>query len=271
MRSAKLTSLALASWLGLAAAAFAVPVQVRVMSPLGPVQPGVPVVAFSYDIEKVFPGVQQRFERYRPAPPNPPSGFRPLPLLKPVKSFYLLQASELEGFRETFADIHRDEPETIAELKPLFNQVFKKHGDRASDSIRGLVNTEDGRELWVRKVVTDLNNVINAYNARNGVGEAIMKVYQARHAKWLGKRTEALRYEAERAGGNPTLNFVESLAGDGGIAAFDLPPGTWYVAAQSDTYSWYRAMRVTNTGGKITVPSTDASRRRLPLVDWVGM
>ncbi|MEB3220776.1 MAG: hypothetical protein VKS61_01735 [Candidatus Sericytochromatia bacterium] len=271
MRIAKLSSLVAAAWLGLAASASAVPVQVKVMSPQGPIAPGVPVVVFSYDVDKVFPSVQQRMDRHRPVPPAPPGGFRPLPLLKPVKNFYLLQASELEAYRETFADIHRGDPDTTKELLPLFNHVYKKHGERPSDSIRGIVNTEDGRELWVRKVMADINNVINAYNARNGVGEATMSKYQERYAKWLGKRNEVLRFEAERNGGNPTLNFVESVAGDGGIAAFDLPPGNWYIAAQSETYSWYRPMRVTNVGGKVTVPPTDASRRRLPMLDWVGL
>lgn len=271
MRLAKLSFLTVATWLGCAGAALAVPVQVKVLSPMGPIAPGVPVVVFSYDVEKVFPSVQQRFERYRPVPPPVAGSFRPLPLLQPVKNFFLLQAAELENYRTAFSDIHRDEPALLKEMMPILDAVYRRHGDNPGDSIRGLVNTEDGRQVWVQKVSTEINAAINAYNARNGVGEAAMKAYQAKHAKWLGARNEALRFEAERAGGSPNLNFVESVAGDGGIAAFDVPPGNWYIAAQNDNFSWYRAMRVTNTGGKVTMPASDASRRRLPLLDWVGM
>ncbi|MEB3284327.1 MAG: hypothetical protein VKN33_03460 [Candidatus Sericytochromatia bacterium] len=270
-RAGRLTALAAAAWVTLGGIASAVPVQVKVLSPLGPVGAGVPVVLFSYDVEKIFPGVEAHFARSRPVPPAPRANFRPLVPLQPVKSFFLVQATELEKFRDNFAAAHRDDNSVIRELMPEFDAVYKKFGDSPSDFTRGLINTEDGRQIWCQQITTNLNTIINNYNARNGVGEAAARTFKRRYAKWLGKRNEALLYVANEAGGNPNLNFVESVAGEGGVAAFDIPPGMWFIAAQNDGFSWYRPMRVTNTGGRVTLQATDASRRRLPLAEWVGM
>ncbi|MEB3198241.1 MAG: hypothetical protein VKP62_13655 [Candidatus Sericytochromatia bacterium] len=260
-----------AAWLLLAQAASAVPVQIKVQSPLGPIAPGVPVVVFSYDVERTFPGIEAAWNKTRPAPPVPNKNFRPLAPLQPVKSFFLLQALELEKYRENFALAHRDDPALVKEFLPRFDEVYKKFGDTPSEFARGLINTEDGRQIWCQQVTTELNRIINDYNARNGVGEAALDTYKKYYARWLGKRTQSLQAAAVAAGGNPNLNFVESVAGEAGVAAFDLPPGMWYIAAQNEGFSWYRPMRVTNLGGRVSLLASDASRRRLPIADWVGL
>ena len=253
-----------------AAAASAAPVYVTLRSAYGPVEPGVPVVAFSYDVERIYPEVERRFDQWKPLPPLAQADFRALPLLRAWGTYYLVHASQLEHYREDFARSHRDDPAMLRDLMPRFDAVFKKYGDHATDIQESFLQPEDERQLWCQKVTRDLNLVINEYNGRFGAGEAAMEAYRTKYASWLGKRNEALRFAVIRAGGNQNLNFVESVTTGAGVAGFDLPPGTWYVAAQTATWSWYRAMRVTNLGGKVALGGQDASRRRMPLSEWVG-
>ena len=250
--------------------AAAAPVYVSLRSAYGPIPPGVPVVAFSYDIEKVFPEVERRFDQWKPLPPLPDSDYRPIPTLKAWGTFYLVHAAQLEHFRQDFARARRDDPTLLRDLMPRFDAVYRKYGEHATDIQESFLLPEDERQLWCQKVTRDLNLVINEYNARFGAGEAAMEAYRTKYANWLGKRNEALRFAVLRAGGNPNLNFVESVTTGEGVAGFDLPAGTWYVAAQTASWSWYRAMRVTNWGGKVTLTGADASRRRMPLAEWVG-
>lgn len=270
MRPGILAAIAAATLVATALPAAAAPVYVSLRHAYGPIEPGVPVVAFSYDVEKVFPEVERRFDQWKPLPPLANTAFTPIPLLKAWGKFYLLHASQLEHYREDFARSHRDDPAMLRDLMPRFDAVYKKYGDRATDIQESFLQPEDERQLWCQKVTRDLNLVINEYNGRFGAGEAAMEAYRAKYASWLGKRNEALRFAVIRAGGNQNLNFVESVTTGEGLAGFDLPAGTWYVAAQTATWSWYRAMRVTNLGGKVSLTGADASRRRMPLAEWVG-
>lgn len=250
--------------------AAAAPVFVELRTAYGPLEPGVPVVAFSYDVERVYPDVERRFAQWKPQIPLPNTYFKPIPNLRPFATYFLLHASQLENYREDFQKAHRDDPAMLRDLMPRFDAVYKKYGERASDISTNILQPEDERQLWCQKVTRDLNLVIDEYNARNGAGDAAMETYRQNYARWLGKRNEALRFAVVRAGGNPNLNFVESVTTSGGVAGFDLPAGTWYVAAQTDLWSWYRPMRVTTYGGRVQLTGQDASRRRLTLADWVG-
>lgn len=250
--------------------AVASPVYVTLRTAYGPVEPGVPVVAFSYDVERVYPEIERRFEQWKPMPPLPNTDYRPIPLLRAWGVYYLVHAAQLEHFREDFARAHRDDPAMLRDIMPRFDAVYKKYGERATDIQESFLQPEDERQLWCQKITRDLNLVINEFNARFGAGEAAMEAYRTKYASWLGKRNEALRFAVIRAGGNQNLNFVESVTTGDGIAGFDLPPGTWFVAAQTASWSWYRPMRVTTWGGKVTLTGADASRRRMPLADWVG-
>lgn len=259
-----------AIFLAMATSAAAAPVYVELKTAYGPLEPGVPVVAFSYDVERVYPEVERRFAQWKPMVPLPNTYFKPLPNLRKFGVYYLLHASQLEHYRDDFQKAHRDDVAMIRDLVPRFDAVYKKYGEHASDISENILQPEDDRQLWCEKVTRDLNLVINEFNARNGAGEASMDLYRQNHARWLGKRNEALRFAVVRSGGNPNLNFVESVTTNGGIAGFDLPAGTWFIAAQTDHWSWYRPMRVTTIGGRVQLAGQDASRRRLMLADWVG-
>lgn len=255
-----------------AAPALAVPVYVTPRTDAGPVGSDLTVVAFSYDVKHLFPAIEARFDQWRPVPPaSMAQAAKLIPLLPSWKEFHLLHATQLEDFREAFGKAHSGDRPVVQLLMPRFDAVFRKYGEREPESTDAdMLATEDSRGVWCQNVTHDLNAIINAYNAGIGGGDAANAVYRETYARWLGKRNEALRQAVYKAGGNIEVGFVESNTNEAGLATFDLPPGRWYIACQDEAVSWYKAVIVPETGGRVVLGPDEASHTVLDLPEWVG-
>jgi hypothetical protein len=265
-------SAALAASLVVATPALAAPVFVSPRMETGPVPADTPIVAFSYDVRAIYPAIANRFERWRPKPPSGgPANPKVLPLLPmPFGDYMLMHSTQIEEYRDTFMKGHKDEPELVKLLMPKFDAIFEKHGAVAPPSGGdGLLSVENPRQLWCRKVAQEINEVLQAYNANYG-GDTSQSTYRIQYARWLGQRNEAVRQAAAAAGANPGIAYMEGTTNLNGMALFDLPPGLWYIACQSEDKSWYKLVRVTEKGGNVPLTPGEASLMRLDLASWTG-
>ncbi|GEM_PF-6950899 len=252
--------------------ACAAPVAISFGDAQGALDEGEDVVAFSYDVKRLFPLVMASLSASRPEPDSKQTNLTPVPRIASWRSFSLVHSFELERFREGFRIAHAAEPEVLATLMPAFDEVFKKYGDRPDDlGIGAIFSKMNGRQIWCAHVTEALNRIIDGYNENQGLGSSGDVEYQVRLAAWLGRRNEALQQAVVRQGGQPHVGFVQSVTDENGVANFDLPPGVWYVACQrNDGRYWYKALRVTARGGSIKLGSTDLQSGRLTLSEWIG-
>ncbi|MDB5099327.1 MAG: hypothetical protein JWM80_3748 [Cyanobacteria bacterium RYN_339] len=256
----------------IAGPAAAVPVYVTARLDNGPVGADLPVVAFSYDVKKLFPAVQSRFDQWRPVPPA--SVAQANKLIPPVpswNSFHLVHAVQLQDFREAFVKAHSSDRELVKLLLPRFDNVFRKYGERQPDqSPSDVLASEDSRQIWCGNVTHDLNAIISAYNAGVGGGDAANAQYRELYARWLGKRNEALRLAIGKAGGNANLGYVEANTNEAGLAVFDVPPGRWYFACQLEATAWYKPVIVPAGGGRVLLRPEEATHEIMNLAEWIG-
>lgn len=258
-------SLAVAAGLAFAGPAAASTVYVSLRSGQGPVPEGTLVAAFSYDVRRVFPQVQARYEQWRPKS-SAIIGSK-IPLLPQWADYHLIHAVQLEEFRDAFRRAHIGEKDTLDYLMPKFDAVYNKYGASPGSDGTDALGMEDARQAWCKKITTELDEVITAYNAgvRDG-GES----FSVQNARWLAQRNEALRIAATQAGGNDEVNFQSDETNEGGTATFDLPPGTWYFACQSGDRCWYMAANISEHGGQVSLLPDQASRMPLDLASWMG-
>lgn len=265
-------ALSLLASLAIAAPASAVPVYVSAHTEAGPAGADLSVVAFSYDVKKVFPSVAARFEQWRPTPPaSVAQASKLLPTVPSWSVFHLVHAVQLQDFREAFVKAHASDKELVKLLLPRFDNVFRKYGERQPDqSPSDVLANEDSRQIWCQNVTHDLNAIISAYNAGVGGGDAANAQYRELYARWLGKRNEALRIAIGKAGGNAALGFVEATTNEAGLAVFDVPPGRWYFSCQLDALAWYKPVIVPAGGGRVMLRPEEATHEILNLSEWIG-
>lgn len=256
-----------------AAPAWAVPVYVTPRVESGPVGADLPVVAFSFDVKHIFPPIEARFDQWRPVPPASvmSNANKSLPNVPYMSVFHLVQATELQDYREAFSKAHMADKEMLRVLMPRFDAVYRKYGDREPEQTSAdLLATENSRTMWCKNVTHDLNAIINAYNAGIGGGDQAAATYRETYARWLGKRNEALRQAVVQLGGNSELGYVQSTTNEAGLATFDLPPGRWFIACQLDAVSWYKPVIVPEGGGRVLLRPEEATHEVLNLPEWTG-
>lgn len=264
----RILSLAALAFIATATSAVAAPVYVSPRVEAGVVPTDTAVVAFSYDVRRVFPQVQTRFEKWRPK--NTAAAGK-IPVLPTWNDYTLLHARQLMDFRDAFRRAHSGEDEILKALTPQFDEVFKKHGENPpSPDVSDQLAIENPRQVWCQKVTIGLNKVITEYNNQGLGGKSPDDAYRILRARWLGQRNEALRIAANQAGGHPEINFMEGATNEGGLAMFDLPPGDWWIACESSGRSWYKPVRVTAKGGHVVLDPTEARNEDLDLASWTG-
>lgn len=264
----RIFSLTAAILLAAAAPAVAAPVYVSPRVEAGAVPTDTPVVAFSYDVRRVFPGVEARFAKWRP---KAPSQSGRIPLLPTWNDYTLVHARQLSDFRTAFRRAHQGEDEIMKALMPKFDEVYKKFGESPPDyDTSDQLAVENPRQIWCQKVTMGVNKAISDYNNSGLGGRTPEAAYQLTYARWLGQRNEALRQAANQAGGHPEINFVEGATNEGGLATFDLPPGDWWIACETGGRAWYKRVRVTPKGGHVILDPTEARSEGLNLSQWTG-
>lgn len=264
----RVLSLAALILLATAAPAIAAPVYVSPRVEGGAVPTDTTVVAFSYDVMRVFPGVETRFAKWKP---KPPSQSGKIPQLPTWNDYTLVHARQLSDFRTAFRRAHQGEDEILKALQPKFDEVFKKYGESPPEAdTTDQLAIENPRQVWCQKVTIGLNKAITEYNSMGLGGNSPEDAYRITYARWLGQRNEALRIAANQAGGHPDINFMEGSTNEGGLATFDLPPGDWWIACQASGRAWYKQVRVTARGGHVILDPGEARQERLNLAQWTG-
>lgn len=254
--------------LATAAPAVAAPVYVSPRVEGGAVPTDTTVVAFSYDVRRVFPGIEARFAKWKP---KPPSQSGKIPLLPTWNDYTLVHARQLQDFRAAFRRAHQGEDEIMKVLAPKFDEVYKKFGENPPEpETTDQLAVENPRQIWCQKVTMGVNKAISEYT-NNGVNGSPETAYRVTYARWLGQRNEALRLAANQAGGHPDINFMEGATNEGGLATFDLPPGDWWIACETnDGRAWYKQVRVGAKGGHVILDVTEARTEGLNLTQWTG-
>lgn len=275
MRLGSLASYLLAATVGCltwAAPALAAPVYVTPRLDNVSIGPDLAIVAFSFDVKKLFPIIESRFEQWRPVPSSSLGRTdKILPTVPTWKNFHLVHAVQLQDYREAFMKAHGADKEAVKLLMPRFDAVFRKYGDRQPEqSPSDVLATEDARQAWCTNVTRDLNAIIASYNRGLGGGAAADATYRELYARWLGKRNEALRQAVSKSGANPDFGFVESSTNENGLAVFDLPPGRWYIACQLEAISWYKPVIVPEGGGRVILRQEESTHESLKIAEWLG-
>lgn len=271
-RGIRTLGLAAGAWMAWAAAAWAAPVTVQPQGSSGNLGPGHQVVAFSFDVRKIYPEVEERFEQWRPIPPRNLGPERNLRLLPLWRDFTLVQATQLQEFRQAFAKAHQDDREMLRILMPRFDAVFRKYGERGGEEpdASDILGIESSRAAWAEKVTTAINAILQAYNDGADGGDAGNAGYRRLYARWQSQRNEAVRAAALKAGGHPDFSFLEATTGEDGLATFDLPEGKWYFVCQLDQWHWYKPVIVPEGGGRVMLRANEAKRGTVPLSNWTG-
>lgn len=255
----------------LAPAVSAAPVFVSPKTASGPVPTNTRVVLFSYDVRAVYPQVAARFEQWRPSKPSGPAPeSTKLPLLPDWKDYHLMATLQLQEFPLAFKKAHIDDPEMLEMLMPRFEAIYEKHGKKPPSEIgTDLLMVESARQAWCRRVASEINAILVEYNGGYGP-DAPNMAYERTLARWRGKRNEALRIAASKAGANPTISYVEGVTNARGTVNFDVPAGNWWVACQVGEWSWYKRVKISERGGHLELTANDAQPDGLALTDWTG-
>ncbi|HEY9721791.1 MAG TPA: hypothetical protein V6D47_07240 [Oscillatoriaceae cyanobacterium] len=245
--------LALAIAGALAAPAFASPVIVTVQLDGASVPEGTLVAAFSYDVRAAYAKVIAQ-----DTPSGMAKALTPLPLWS---DFSLINAEQLETFRDDFRKAHIGEKSLLKTVMPEFDAVYKKFGEQApSGDEVDLSGQESGQAAWCRKITGDLNVVIRRYNIQHPAQNSADPV-QVDHD---------MAAVAAAAGANPAIAYQTDETNGDGTASFDLPAGTWYFACQTGGRSWYLGAHLGANGGRIVLTPNQSTTDALDLPAWLG-
>lgn len=237
----------------LAAPALASPVTVSVQLDNRPVPEGTLVAAFSYDVRAAYARVIAK-----DTPTGQPKGLTPLPLWS---DYSLLNAEQLESFRDDFRKAHMGESALLKTVMPKFDAVYQKYGSQApGNDDSELIDQESGQQAWCRKVTHDLNRIIRDYDATHPTGASADPTLVR----------QDLMAIARAAGANPAIAYQTDETNVDGVATFDLPAGTWYFCCQAEGRSWYLGAHLGPAGGRLVFTSDEATTDPLDLAAWLN-